>query len=268
MNKPGYEDWYTRHVTLDEAINAGRISRAWALQREKQWGKDSSVFLNRVMGEFADTSEEGVIPLSWVRCAIERHEAWCERGRPDTDGMLTLGVDVARGGEDKTVIAHRMGWVIQKLSIYSKLPTTATAGYVKSLCRGRRVHIEMDGGLGAAVYDMLREQEVPLLHPITVSGGTAFRDTSGELSFLNIRAAMWWNMRQLLDPDKGQEIMIPNNDNLIIDLVSPKWIMMKDATIKLEPKEKIIKRLGRSTDYGDAVCLAFWDSGGGGGVVF
>jgi hypothetical protein len=270
MHKPGYEDWKTRHVTIDEAIRAGRISAKWAAQRERQWGRDSAVFQNRVLGEFSDLSEEGIIPLSWVRAATQRWLEWRSSGMQLRSGRDVLGVDVARGGEAKTVVVRRIGWVVESVWVYSKLPTTATAGHVKKLSGSGRsqINIEMDGGLGAAVFDMLREEGVPNLRPITVSSSTYARDKSGELGFLNVRTAMWWNMRELLDPINGVGLCLPPIDELITDLATPKWEMMKDATIKLEEKKDIIKRLKRSTDYGDALCLAFWTTGVGGGVVF
>ena len=269
MRKPGYEDWKVRHVTIDEAIAAGRISYKWVKQREKQWGRTSSVFQNRVLGEFADNSEEGVIPLSWVDAAMRRYVEWEKAGKPSLEGVRTVGVDTARMGEDKTVLAIREASTICNIHVYSKLPTTATAGYVKTLSVGSDIHIETDGGLGAAVYDMLREQKVPKLYPITVGGKTLRTDKSGELRFQNVRSAMWWNMRERLDPDSSEEpVMLPPNDILRNDLVTPKWEMMSNGTVKLESKDEIRKRLGRSTDYGDAVCLAFWKENRGGGVIF
>lgn len=268
MHKPGYEDWKTRHVTVDEAIMAGRISRAWVDQRALQWGVDSSVFLNRVLGEFADNTEEGVIPLSWVRAAMERWKDWAARGYSGITGKRTLGVDTARGGEDKTVIAARIGRAIHQLHIYSKLRTTQTAGHVTRLARDHDVHIEIDGGLGASVYDIMREDGVKRLKPITVGGKTLWTDKSKELSFLNVRAAMWWNMRELLDPQYGYEVCLPFHEELALDLSTPKWEMGRNAVVKIESKASIAKRIGRSTDYGDAVCLAFWTPSRGGGVVF
>lgn len=268
MRKPGYDDWVVRHVTLDEAIRAGRISAQWAENRRKQWGEDSSLYQNRVLGEFADNTEEGIIPLSWVHKAVERWRVWDAAGRPPLSGMRTLGVDVARFGEDRTVIADRCAQAVINMHMFSKAPTTATAGNVKRLGHGKRIHIEMDGGLGAAVYDMLKEQSVPNLRPITVSAKTSFRDKSGEMQFLNVRAAMWWHMRELLEPQNGYNIMLPPVEELILDLVTPGWEIKKDATVVLEPKNSIKNKLGRSTDYADAVCLAFWTGSSGGGVVF
>ena len=266
--RPGYEDWLARHVTLDEAIAAGRISRKWADQRAKQWGVDSGIYQNRVLGEFADDSEEGIIPRSWVRAANVRYLEWDSGGRQYRVGKRSLGVDTARKGEDSTVIACRDASVISNIHSFQKLPVTGTAGHIHRLNKGHFIHIEMDGGLGAAVYDILKEQDVQLLRPIIVGGKTAARDRSGALGFQNVRAAMWWNLREMLDPQFGDGIALPKHALLEADLVTPRWETKSNGVIALEAKKSIISRLGRSTDYGDAVCLAFWESSAGGGVVF
>ncbi len=66
---PGLEDWWVRHVTLEEALAAGRVSREWAADRERQWGKDSPVYAQRVLGEFPDESEDGMFSLAWIEAA-------------------------------------------------------------------------------------------------------------------------------------------------------------------------------------------------------
>ncbi|MFF1747979.1 hypothetical protein [Streptomyces mirabilis] len=98
---PGLEDWYVRHVTLEEAIAAGRISPQWAEQRAKQWGRDWAMYANRVLGEFHASDEDSFIPLAWVDVAIERWQEWDQAGR------RVLGADVARAGGDSAVLAHR-----------------------------------------------------------------------------------------------------------------------------------------------------------------
>ncbi|MGH3168261.1 MAG: hypothetical protein ACRDN0_20555, partial [Trebonia sp.] len=64
--RPGYEDWHARHITLDEAMAAGRISPDWAEQRRRQWGADSAAYANRVLGDFHAADEDTVIPLRWI----------------------------------------------------------------------------------------------------------------------------------------------------------------------------------------------------------
>jgi hypothetical protein len=270
IRKPGYEDWLTRHITVEEAIKAGRISAKWVRQRAKQWGIDSAIFQNRVLGDFADMSEEGIIPLSWIRAANNRWMVWYNKGADIgvLPGKRTVGVDTARSGDAKTVLALRNALSIVAIHVYSKLPLTSIAGHVQALSKGRYIHIETDGGYGAAVYDICKDDDVPLLRPITVNGKTHMRDKTGELGFANVRAAMWWNMRELLDPTLGYEVMLPPIELLRDDLATPRFEIKRNAIVKLESKKEIRLRIGRSTDYGDAVCLAFWQTSSGGGVVF
>lgn len=267
--RAGLEDWTVRHVTLDEAIASGRISAKWAEGRRILWGEESATYQNRVLGEFADEGEDGVIPRSWIRLAQERWKDWDMRGRPDSGSPIVMGIDVARKGKDRTVLACRHGSIVSTLHEFSKLPTTATAGHIKNHSNGHILNIEMDGGLGASVYDMLREDGVSFLRPITVSAKTSWRDKSGELSFANVRCAMWYNLREHMDPERGSGVALPLHEGLVRDLTAPRFAPpRRDGAITLESKRSIKSRLGRSTDYGDAVCLSFWNSSTGGGIVF
>ena len=269
MHKPGYEDWLTKHVTVEDAIRAGRIDANWVRMRARQWGETSSLFLNRVLGEFADSSEDGIIPRSWVLMACERWKVWKAEGGILPPGRKVIGVDTARQGMDKTVCAVQQGFCIPVIYRYSKLSMTALAGYVKSVADGAHLNIEVDGGLGASLYDILHSEGVPSLHAITVgSSKVLWQDKSKKLKFFNVRAAMWWNMRELLDPDEGEGLMLPPNEDLILDLTAPRLkTMQRDSTILVESKADIRDRIGRSTDYGDSCCLSFWKMHTGGGIV-
>jgi hypothetical protein len=121
---PGLEDWKPIHISLEDCIAAGRVSREWAEQRAKQWSTESAVYMNRVLGEFCTDDEAGVIPLQWIEAAIERHHEWVEAGRPDE--FVSVGVDVARSGRDKTTLALRFGLMIGELRRYSKQCTMTT----------------------------------------------------------------------------------------------------------------------------------------------
>jgi len=281
MRKPGYEDWKVRHVTIDEAIAAGRVSPEWVEQRRKQWGENSPMFQNRVLGEFSTQTTDSTIPYAWVEAAVARWEDWDDAGRPMSDiGIRKIGVDTARMGDDATVFAERLDNRIIDLHKYAKLPVTDTAGYLKPLAhRASETLIEMDSGLGAAVYDILQSGENPYertmnLVPVYMGAGTSATDRTGLMRFVNVRSASWWHMRELLDPENGHEVMLPPDEDLRGDLVAPKYELKHyhgELTIFIEPKENLKKasRLGRSTDCGDAVVLAFWDDpGSGGGVVF
>jgi hypothetical protein len=264
----GLEDWWTRHVTLDEAVKAGRISKEWAEQRKRQWGADSALYANRVLGEFHAGDEDSVIPLAWVEAAVERWHAWVDAGRAPIPGRRVLGVDVARGGTDATVLAHRTGVCVDRLDQHHREDTMRTTARVQGVL-GDGVPIVDSIGVGGGVVDRLRELRVPVI-PYTGSAKTDARDRTREFGFVNTRSAAYWRVRELLDPAFAPEVMLPPNELLLADLTAPTWTIVTGVPpkIQVEKKEDLVERLGRSPDHGDAVVMSFWaDRHGEGSAV-
>lgn len=253
----GYEDWWTRHVRLEETIRAGRVSRAWAEQRKRQWGEKSAVYQNRVEGEFATSDEDGVIPLAHVELANQRWHELNDSG--EWGAFKAVGADVGRGG-DPSVMALRFETAIRELRRDNKKDTMSVAGRVKGVLDryGGRAVVDVIG-IGAGVVDRLREQGLRGVVAFNAGAKTNRKDESGELGFVDKRSAAWWNMRELLDPANGHAVALPPDDKLTGDLTAPRWRTMSGGRIRVESKEDIRKRLKRSTDDGDAVIQAFWD---------
>lgn len=86
---------------------------------------------------------------------------------------------------------------------------------------------------------------------------------SGRLTFVNQRALWWWRLREALDPSSGEDLAIPPDRELLADLCSPKWKLMTRG-IQVEPKEAIVKRIGRSPDKGESLVYARGDPGNAG----
>jgi hypothetical protein len=252
--RSGYEDWWVRHVTLAESIAAGRISEAWADQRRRQWGEGSAIYQNRVLGEFAVEDAQSVIPIAWVEAAMDRWRALDGGYAP----FVNVGVDVARFGEDRTVLALRHGDAVTDLRVSHRQDTTVTAGDVAGILRANpKGHAVVDVvGLGAGVVDMLREAGLNVV-AFNAAGRSQHLDRSGELAFANRRAAGWWNLREMLDPGFDPTIALPPDEELLGDLVTPLYRVLSGGRIAVEGKDDIRKRLGRSTDKGDAVVQAY-----------
>lgn len=249
---PGFEDWKVHHVTLEQAIKAGRINEEWAEQRRKQWGEGSAVYQNRVLGEFATSDEEGVIPLGLVEAANERWHELNESG--DWDPFTCVGVDVGRGG-DKSVLALRHGWAIRDLRRDSQRNTMAVTGKAAGVLRKYDGYAIVDViGVGAGVVDRLREMGLDV-RSFNAGERTDLTDDTGELGFADKRSAAWWTMREILE---NEPIALPPDDRLTGDLTAPKWSVRSGGKIKVESKEDVKKRIGRSTDDGDAVIQAFY----------
>lgn len=262
--KTGYEDWYVKHVTLADAIAANRISEEWAEQRRLQWGENTALYQNRVLGEFYAGEEDAVIPLSWVEAAVDRWHEWAEGGKQDQGYPHTVGVDVARSGSDKTVLAIRQNNVITEVRPYTSSDTMVTTGRVQGV-------LESDSnctaivdvvGVGGGVVDRLTEMGAKV-QSFNAAAKTRRRDRTGELGFLNVRSAAWYNVRELLDPSAGSNVCLPPNDDLLGDLTAPKSSEpLSGGKLKMESKDDLRKRIGRSTDFGDAVVQAFWTEAG------
>lgn len=256
--RPGYEDWHTVHVKLHEAIAAGRITSEWVDARRAQWGEESAVFLNRVLGEFDESGEENVIPLQWIEAAVER---WHERKAFIPPGKRVHGLDVARFGEDSTTLAtwHDEHNFVDEIQYFPKSDTMKTVGRVKQSV-GRHDEIAVDSiGVGAGVFDRLREDGYKAFS-INAGEATPLRDSSGEIGFLNLRAAMWWAMREALDPSKDSDVALPDDPRLIGDLTAPRWWVTSKGQIQIESKDDLRKRIKRSTDSADAVIQAYYQA--------
>lgn len=261
---PGLGDWQPRHIRLEEAIVAGRISQDWAEQRALLWGAESAIYVNRVLGEFHAGEEDAVIPLAWAELAVDRWRAWDDAGRPELDKPHILGVDVARGGGDQTVIARRQGPCVVGLDVHHAEDTMRTTARVQAVLAAGYSRAVVDSiGVGAGVVDRLRELKEPVT-AYTGSAKTSVRTRSREHGFTNTRSAAYWRMRELLDPAFEPQVMLPPDEQLLADLTAPTWGELTGIPprIKVEPKEELVARLGRSPDRGDAVVMGFWQQVG------
>ena len=90
---------------------------------------------------------------------------------------------------------------------------------------------------------------------VIFSNKTESRDVTGVLRFVNVRAYAYWRLRDMLDPERGEKIALPPDQELLSDLTAPRWAMTMQG-IKVEPKEDIVERLGRSPDCADALVLS------------
>lgn len=192
------------------------------------------------------------IPTAWIKAAQAR---WHEG---DFGPQSCIGVDVARGGDDKTVIAIRHGHWFAPLLKYEGKDTpdgNYVAGLVLAAKKGNPI-INIDViGVGSSPYDILKN--MGQVAGINFGEGTSATDKSGRLRFANVRACAYWKFREALDPVNDSNIALPPDSELLADLAAPKW-SPRGEKITIESKEEIKKRLGRSPDCGDAVVLAYY----------
>lgn len=203
-----------------------------------------------------------VIPTQWI---LDAQARWTP-DKPKDELMTAMGVDIAQGGADRTVIAQRYGGYFPHLITKPGRETpdgpTAAALIIYHLRDAAVVNIDLGGGWGGSAYDHLKANEAVSMIGIVPGGGSSGRTLDGKLSFRNVRAEMWWRFREALDPTSEYKIALPPDPELRSELAAPKWKLAGGNVIQLEEKADIKKRIGRSPDKGDAVVMA-WFSGDG-----
>lgn len=204
-----------------------------------------------------------VVPSAWVEMAFERWENSCPLPTP----LSCIGVDVARGGKDKTILALRRGYWIEELKTYPGKSTpdggAVAAQVAKHWEDGCGINIDVVG-VGTSVYDILKNS-YSRVQAIGGSEKSIRSDRSGKLSFFNKRSEIVWLLREALDPDTGVHLAIPRDSKLKTELCAAHWSLVpptagdenKKGRIKIESKDDIVKRIGRSPDMADAIAYCW-----------
>lgn len=192
-----------------------------------------------------------IIPTAWV---MEAQKRWVE---PDTRRLTQIGVDVARGGADKTIITPVYGEIVGRQICLEGAETPDGTAVAMAISENFPLQtlINIDiCGIGAGPYDILRQLNANVQ---AMNGGESSDETdkSGTLRFYNKRAEWWWRLRELLDPMSDNLLALPPDNELLSDLTAPHW-EIKRFSIKVEDKYEIKKRIGRSPDKADSLAYA------------
>lgn len=218
--------------------------KSWA----DRFGVASPVYKARVLGEFPDNTEDAIVNLAQAEAAVEREI-------PLQGAEAVLGVDVARFGDDDSVIYRRQSGVARRAYKVNGRPTTHIAGKVIELCQADPLieTVVVDTvGVGAGVFDMLKEQQrmIPKVKLVPFVGGAkAHRDR-----YANRIAEAWWRMREAF---VAGMIDIEDDDALISQITTRTYELQRDSKIQLESKVKMRERGAPSPDEADALAMTF-----------
>lgn len=233
--------------------------------------RPNDLFRVKVLGMFPKVASDVLIPYEWIELANQRWLINKETGYQPTDG-LRLGVDVAGMGRDSSILCPRRGkWVDAFIEHQSggKADHMHVAGLVKNLIDKKDTYAYIDTiGEGAGVYSRLQEQG--FLNALSCKyseGANGLTDINDVYTFANMRAYLYWAVRDWLDPKNKNNPCLPPNDHLMEEATEIKWSFQSNGSILIEKKEDIKKRLGRSTDYFDALANTFYPTGNMTGVL-
>jgi len=266
--------WTTRQIDSRKAKKANKAQlQAWI----DDYGEDSDFARIRVKGEFPRASALQLIGSDLIEAArmewkrrvngelVKRALAagpWAFaqlKLETNPTAPKLLMVDVARFGDDQTVIGFRQGRVFIPLRKFRNLDTVQVAHHTAQWIEAISPHATFidANGIGAGVYDILNDAG----HPV-IAVNTAIR-AMDERKFFNRRAEVWWLMRDWIRdggvfPDWDQE--------LADDLAGPEYSFARKDQVQLESKDDMRKRLGGgergsgSPDTADCLALSFAQS--------
>lgn len=248
--------WNLLHIDSENNPNArtgrtvisGLATRDFIEERRNEWGEDSAAFQVRIKGNFPSQADNAVIALGLVQAAEERWAA------TPFDGELVLGVDVARFGDDESVIQPRRGQRTIPPEVVQGMDVVQVAGKVRQVAKtqrrnGEKVRVHVDEiGVGAGVVDILKQDE-----DLTVVGVNVAETATAE-GYSRLRDQIWFAMKDWLKEGGA----LHEDHRLHSELVAPTYQFDAQGRQLVESKKDIKKRLGRSPDRADALGLSIY----------
>lgn len=244
-------EWHVIRITgdPDDVNRSPRIMLDWARDQIKNYGRDNPWVMAYILGQFPKGSISNLLGPDEVADAMGRHLTEDKYNF----SQKRLGVDVARFGDDRTIIFPRQGLAAFKPVEMRAARSNEIAARVM-LARmtwsktGTQDILELvdgTGGYGSGVIDSLLQAGQT---PIEVQ----FSGKAMDSRYLNKRAEMWFLMAQWVK--RGGSL--PNIPGLARELTSPTYFF-QNGKMQLEAKDQIKQRLGFSPDMADALCLTF-----------
>lgn len=269
-----FHDAFTRNremfncITLN-AENSRRVSREFIASIIALYGMDSDPYRVRVLGEFPKSQPDTFISLEHIERGIKNYREWAAAGsskRPEVR-HISLGVDVARFGDDESTIwltyDYGQYYVSRKELILYKNDTVELAGRVKEIVRRlnkehSRIYVDVnvdETGVGAGVVDILSSNHNNLKYNVIAHnfGGAGGTLNEEPIKYSNKTGLLWGNLKRLLMANK---LFIEEDSALVAQLSDRKYRVNEDGDIQLERKQDMKKRGVSSPDRADALALS------------
>ena len=237
----------------------------------RKYGKDSNVVLVRVYGEFPKQEDDVFIILSVIeQCGSRIYELPEDKGMP----YIIFGVDVARFGDDETVIYRNVKGKLKMVARRRGQDLMATVGDIVAQYRkvirefpeyGGRIYVNIDDtGVGGGVTDRLREvrreEKLNRMFVIPINAAEKIETDTKEgreaaERYNNLTTHMWAVLRDLLE---NRQIEIEDDAETFAQISVRKYFMASNGKLELESKKEMKKRGVRSPDRGDAAALSVY----------
>ena len=243
----------TPNLTGEEPAAPGLINADDIADRALHWGDDHPKFIASVYAQFPDVLEDSLVGRAAVEEAMGE-DAPTGEGAPteedDAREPLYVGVDVARFGDDKSVLCARRGQRVVDIKSFGRMDTMRVAGETALMARelGAEAIFVDENGVGAGVADRLRELNAP------VHGVQFGRRAPHPTRFTNLRSEIFWELRRLIN---DRLVALPDDEELAAQLLSLRYDVSSSGQVQMESKRELRKKRLPSPDRADALALAF-----------
>jgi phage terminase large subunit len=225
-----------------------RQSKKWRREREREWPKGSPEYVSKILGEIPKSStDRTVIPLDLIEKAMQRQPT-----AEDLKGSTSVGMDVARYGQDETVMAFRHGKVILPLETFAKQDTAISAKLLEEVLPGYDTAQVDEVAVGAGVVDPISHHPELKHKLVPVKNNDESPDPE---RYHDLGTWMWFMFVKWLE-DGG---VLPYDDELCSQLATREfeWHFQHGRmTRKLVSKKDTAKNRQKSPDRAEAVILA------------
>lgn len=253
------------------------IDPATVYGRYYEWGADSAAWQALIMGEFPTQAEQQLIPTDLVMMAMNMNGIDEDSGKTYAEltgwdipnGPSEYGLDMARYGNDSTVLTPRRGGWTDKQIVWNKTDLMTSAhkvlAIIDPLDQETRLNID-DTGNGGGTTDRLREiggiDQRKVGAPVHQYALAAYNFSSKDMmsdydrdKFHDVTSMLYWNLRSWFF---AHQIAIPHDMQLRDELIARRWMILPNGKIKVESKDEYKKRTGgKSPDRSDSLALAF-----------
>lgn len=232
----------------EDPKRAPRVSKTWAQEQIDTYGRTDPWVMVNVLGQYPNVSSTKLITEEEIHEAMNRDIKDIEVHHQ----QHRMGIDVARGGIDNTAFARRRGlkaYPIEGISSNVHGPELAgKIAFMQQELKIERIFVDNTGGYGSSVIDSLGLFNHMEVTPVV------YNSRPQDRRYYNKRTEMWVRMRDWIK--KGGAL--PKDPQLAEELLMPKVIFV-NGIFRLEEKEQIKARLGRSPDKADALAQTFAD---------
>jgi len=236
---------------------------------EEKWYRPDDRCRVKVLGLPPKVSGDTLIPLQWIEAANKRWLDYHQQYGSVYPGKLTLGVDVAGMGRDNSCYTHRFDNIVAKIDSQNSggvADHMKVAGTTVNIIKQNPKSFAMVDTIGEGAGVISRTNELGYENRILSCkysnsaedySGNSLTDMTGEYLFLNMRAYLYWAIRDWLDPKNKNNAMLPLDETLAEELTEVKWGFKSNGRLFIEPKEDIQLRLKRSPDKSDSLANTF-----------